>query len=320
MKKMKLMQVIILFLFVVGCSEQNMGSDVAENDADISKRTPLEGNLQSDSCYDIQNTIYSKDFYKDYLPPWVMDIRCPEVNLQEDMEDYFKVENHVRGLQILADMFFDNRTIEMEEEELNALFYSHGYYLYLHNTEVDDLHIRIVEIQEMGGLSLYPSVILIQTWDDEHIYLEDITGPVPRKVRSILTIDDKENPQMIIHSSGLSVDYISEEELSFWEFQESYWTLIPMELDIDTSHAYFSNDYLYSDSDNDELFPIIYYPDGIVFRACRHTEGRVPYEYTYYMGKLEEVERNKSYKLMAVEHNDSRPIVSYTTYIQITVQ
>lgn len=320
MKKMKLMKILILSLFVVGCSVQNIERDVAEKETEISKRTPLKGNLQSDSCYDIQNTIYSKDFYKDHLPPWVMDIRCPEVNLQEDMEDYFNVENHIRGIQTLADMFFDNRTIEMEEEELNALFYSHGYYLYLHNAEVNELHIRIVEIQEMGGLSLYPSEILIQAWDDQNIYLEDITGPVSRKVRSILAIDDKENPQMIIHSSGLSVDYVSEEELSFWEFQGSAWTLIPMALDIDTSHANFVNSNLYSDSDNGELFPIIYYPDGIVFRAFRHSEGREPYEYTYYMGKLEEVEKNKSYILREVQHNDSRPFVSYATYIQLTIR
>ena len=50
-------------------------------------------------------------------------------DIQEDMEDYFDVnENIVEGMYILADMFFDNRTIEMEEDELQQLFYSHGYY------------------------------------------------------------------------------------------------------------------------------------------------------------------------------------------------
>lgn len=56
-----------------------------------------------------------------------------------------------------------------------------GYYLYLHNEEIGDLHIRLVEIQEIGGLSLCPSSILIQSWDDKHLYLEDITGPNPQK-------------------------------------------------------------------------------------------------------------------------------------------
>ena len=235
------------------------------------------------------------------------------------MESYFVVEDYVKGLCSLADMFYDNRTIEMDEEDLKAMFYEHGFYLYLYNTELRGMSVRIVEIQELERGSLYPSLILIQTWDDEHIYLEDITGPLPRKIRSILTIDNKETPQMIIHSSGLSVEYVSEEELSFWEFRGDYWALIPMELEMDTSHAHNMGD-LYPDDSRDELFPTVYYRDGIVFRASMKPYTWYGDKMAFRLGKMEEVEKNREFRMVALYDLGCRPYEEDNAYIQFTIK
>ena len=287
---------------------------------DTKERTPVMAQWQTgDIDFDYQDTVYSKTFYEGFREGKIMDIRYPEVNIQEDMKDYFDVDdNIVEGMYILADMFFDNRTIEMDEEELQQLFYSHGYYLYLHNADIDQLHIRLIEIQEIDGLTLYPSRILIQTWDDEHIYLSDITGPIPRKIRSFLTIDDKEKPQMIIHSSGFSADYVSEEELSFWEFHGSYWVLTPMELEIDTAHAHSAGD-LYGDLDRDKLFPAVYYRDGIVYRSSSQGDGRAAAYITFRLGKMEEIEKNKIFRLVGIYENFGRTFEQSRCYIQYTI-
>lgn len=286
---------------------------------DKKERTPVMAQWQTgDIDFDYQDTVYYKTFYEGFREGKTMDIRYPEVNIQEDMEDYFDVnDNIVEGMYILADMFFDNRTIEMDEDELQQLFYSHGYYLYLHNADIDQLHIRLVEIQEIDGLTLYSSRILIQTWDDEHIYLSDITGPIPRKIRSFLTIDDKEKLQMIIHSSGFSVDYVSEEELSFWEFHGSYWVLTPMELEIDTSHAHRTGNW-YGDLDRDELFPMVHYRDGIVYRSSRQGDLNGVYD-TFRLGKMEEIEKNKIFRLVGIYENFGRTFEQSSCYIQYTI-
>ena len=301
-------------------------SDAAERedteDIVIVERTPVKGDPHGKLEYDFNDTVYSKEYYtKNFGAAKIMFIRNPDVNLQEELEDYFNVGDYAEGLRILSDMFFDNRSIEMDEEELVLLFYSHGYLLYLHNVEIKGLHVRLVEIQELNDLSLYPSVILIQSWDDGHIYLEDITGPIPRKVRSIFTIDDKENPQMVIHSSGLSEDYIWEEELSFWEFQGTYWALIPMELDVDTSRAHMEGDY-YPDLDRDELFPTVYYRDGIVFRtSIQNDTARYTHKFTFRLGKMEEIEKNKIFRLVAIYDLECRPYKSILYgYIQFTIK
>lgn len=291
-----------------------------EKSAGKIQRTPVERVYDGQSDYDIYDTVFSKDYYDYGTAGWQMFIRYPEVALREDMESYFIIENHIEGLQVLADMFFDNRTIEMEEEELKTMFYEHGFYLYLHNTELRGMSVRIVEIQELERGSLYPSVILIQTWDDEHIYLEDITGPLPRKIRSILTIDNKETPQMIIHSSGLSVDYVSEEELSFWEFRGDYWALIPMELEMDTSHVHH---YVtqYPDLNMEELvFPTVYYRDGIVFRASMQYENKYGDQRVVRPGKMEETEKNRAFRLVALYDSVCRPCEDSNTYIQFTIK
>lgn len=268
------------------------------------------------------NSIYDKDFYDSYRTGKFMWIRFQEENLQEDLEDYFDVSNCAEGPEILADMFLDKRTIEMGEEELKELFYRHGYYLYLHHKEIDELHIRIVEVQEIDGLSLYPIRIAIQTWDEENIYLEDITAPIPRKIRDFLIIEDDDELKMVIHSSGVSVDYVAEEELSFWKFGDNgHWDLIPMDLEIDTSHAHITGDG-YPDLDRDELFPAVYYQDGIAFGSSRQNDMNACGETTFRLGKLEEIEKNKSFRLIGIYENLGR---TYTwtygdCYIQFTVQ
>ena len=105
--------------------------------------------------------------------------------------------------------------------------------------------------------------------------------------------------QLIMHSSGFSKEYIPEEELSFWEFTGSDWILVPMELEIDTSHAYAMGN-LYPDIDRDELFEAIYYRDGIAFRPSIQPSGRHETEDTYRLGIMEIIEENKKFRLVTV--------------------
>ncbi len=255
------------------------------------------------------HSIYDKDYYDSYGVGKIMYIRFQEENLQQDLEDYFEVGNYAEGTEILADMFLDKRTCEMGEKELKDLFYRHGYVLYLHHKIADGLHIRLIEVQEIDGLSLYPIRIVIQTWDEEKIYLEDITAPIPRKIRDFLIIEEEDALRMVIHSSGVSVNYEAEEELSFWEFADNgCWDLTPMELEIDTSHAHNTGDG-YPDLDRDELFPMVCYRDGITFGVSRQGDMNGNGTDTFRLGKLEETERNKSFRLYGIYDNLGRTYV-----------
>ena len=284
-------------------------------------RIPLEGQLQDgDIEYDPYNTIFHKTFYDDFVNGLILHIKHPAVNLQKELKDYFiREKNLFLKADMLVDMFFDNRTIEMGEEALKDLFYLYGYEIYFHSAKIKNLHVRFVEIREINGLSIYPTRILIQTWDEEYIYLQDITGPTPRKIRSILVIDDKEDPQLIVHSSGLSVDYVAEEELSFWTNRGSCWVLAPLDLEIDSSHAHFAGETLYPDENRDELFSPTYYRDGIVYRPSRQGDGRF-HNNTFILGKMEEIEKNKCFRLIAVFDNEGIAHESLSTYIEFYIK
>ena len=284
-------------------------------------RIPLKAQWQDgDIEYDPNNTIFHKTFYDDFVNGLILDIKHPDVNLQKELKDYFvREKNLFIKADMLVDMFFDNRTIEMGEEALKDLFYLHGYEIYFHSAKIKNLHVRFVEIREINGLSIYPTRILIQTWDEEYIYLQDITGPTPRKIRSILVIDDKEAPQLIVHSSGLSVDYVAEEELSFWTYRGSYWVLAPLELEIDTRHAHVAGETLYPDENRDELFSPTYYRDGIVYRPSRQGDGRFHYN-TFILGKMEEIEKNKCFRLITVYDNAGIAHESLSSYIEFYIK
>lgn len=256
-----------------------------------------------------EESIFDKNFYDSYLRGKFMGIRFQEENFRQDLEDYFEVEHYAEGTEILVDMFLDQRTCEMEEQELRELFYEHGYLLHLHHKEADGLHIRLVEVQEIDGLSLYPVRIAIQTWDEENLYLEDITAPIPRKIRDFLIIEKDDALRMIIHSSGVSVDYAAEEELSFWEFCESGdWNLTQMDLEIDTSHAHNTGEF-FPDLDRDTLFPMTFYQDGITFGPSRQGQTNGNGVDTFRLGKLEEIEPNKSFRLYGIFENLGRTYV-----------
>ncbi len=265
--------------------------------------------VQTEKKTDSDHSIYDKDYYDSYGVGKIMYIRFQEENLQQDLEDYFEVGNYAEGPEILADMFLDKRTCEMTEKELKDLFYRHGYVLYLHHKIADGLHIRLIEVQEMDGLSLYPIRVAIQTWDEEKIYLEDITAPIPRKIRDFLIIEEEDALRMVIHSSGVSVNYEAEEELSFWEFGDNgRWDLTPMELEMDTSHAHNTGDG-YLDLDRDELFPMVCYRDGITFGVSRQGNMSANGIDTFRLGKMEETEKNKSFRLYGIYDNLGRPYV-----------
>lgn len=287
---------------------------------DVSSRTPVSCQwIQGDRSYDIEDTVYYKTFYDDYVKGYQMNFEYPNVNLQDDIEDYFaQTEYDFESITRITQMFYDNRTIDMNEETLKVLFYKHGYEICFHSVSIDSLKVRFIEFRELNGLSLYVSHILLQTWDDEHIYLQDITGPISRTIRSVITIDNQEEPKLILHSSGFSKDFVAEEELSFWAFRETYWILTPMDLTIDSSHAHHVGEVLYPDINREDLFEPVYYRDGIVYRTSIQGDG--VFSIVFRLEKMKEIEKNKSFRLISVSDVQGRAYADTNCYLHFEIK
>ncbi len=304
-------------------TEENVRLQGSEEEITVKPRKPVdppyvEGVITTEVA-GIQGSIYEKTYTEDFVRGWLMhiDYSVP-VKLQEELEDYFPAEEveHYYDLDELVSMFYDNRTIEMGEAELVDLFREHGLGLCFHDVEYQSYCLRFVEITLLDGLSLYPVRILMQTWDDNYIYLQDITGPIPRKIREVMTVDRDGVWQLVVHSSGFSRDYIAEEELSFWEFRNLYWILAPMELEIDASHALYTDVY-YPSIDRDELYEPTYYRDGIAYRSSKQPD--IADSYIYRLGVMDVVEPNKSFRMVAVSDVGGMTTKDSETYIQYVI-
>lgn len=267
--------------------------------------------------YDPEDTIFYKSYYDDSISG--RHIKYPKIHMRDELEEYFLYRYDAEKWDNLVEMFFDERTVEMPEDELEDLFYEQGYVLSFQSAEIADMHVRFVEITELGGLSLYPSRIMLQTWDENSICLQDITSPLPRKIQSFLVIDDREPYRLVVHSSGVSEDYAVEEELSFWEYRDVQWSLAPMDLKIDTSHAQTGGESLSFDGSGEELFEASYYRDGIAYRPGRQRMG--DHYVTVRPGKMEEVEKNRIFRLKAVYEADTGTTVrADDIYIQFEIK
>lgn len=271
--------------------------------------------------YDVEDTIYYKNYYDNFVGGLVehMDY-SPRMEMRGELDDYFTDDSEIFQLDYLVSMFYDDRTVEIDEKELEQLFWDHGYLLSLHNAEYKDYHLRFVEITEKNGLSLYPFRILMQTWDDDSIYLQDITSIVPRKIGDLMVVDDGDVWKMIVHSTGLSREMVVEEELSFWEFTGTYWVLVPMELRIDTSNAHGMGISSYPDLDRDELFEAVYYRDGITFHPSRQSMNKYGDKWTLRLGVMEVIEENRKFRLIPVCRAEGRMVKLAGIYIQCTIK
>lgn len=275
-------------------------------------RTPDVSRLGRNVCtYDPEDTIYYKTYYDDFVQGKIMHIDyTPRMEIRKELEDYFTDASGIRCLDNLAGMFYDDRTIETDEKELEQLFWEHGYLIDFCRGDFGDCHVRFVEITEMDGLSLYPVRILMQTWDEEHIYLQDITGPIPRKIKEVMTVERNGARQLVVHSTGLSREYVSEEELSFWEQSGTCWILVPMELEIDVSHAHNMGS-LYPDIDRKSLYEAFFYRDGIAYRPSLQPFNEWGDRAVFRLGVMEIVEENKSFRLNAVCDVEGKTDSSY---------
>lgn len=102
--------------------------------------------------YDPEDTIYYKTYYDDFSEGKIMYIDyAPHMEMKEELEDYFEEDSNYDSLDRLVSMFYDNRTIELEEEELEELFWVHGYSISFHNTEFREYHLRVVGITKKMG-------------------------------------------------------------------------------------------------------------------------------------------------------------------------
>lgn len=285
------------------------------------KRQPVEYRYMGDlggpeGFLDGENTIFWKDYYKDLKTYLKKDIEYHiPICLQDSLQDYFLIGDPNEETWFPKDiycMFYDDRTIEMTEEELEILFLQNGYELSSCRGECGGYQVKFLQYRKKDSYILYPEHIIMQTWNDQYIYVQDITGPMQRKIMDFIGVDDRDNLLIIVYSTSMTRDYVMEEELSFWEFNGNYWSLVPMELEVDYTEAVLFEELK---PGKEEDFNPVYYPDGIVFRVSGQynpyymPEGEVTYkledgEIRYMtLGKLEEIEKNKSFKLIMVEKN-----------------
>lgn len=256
---------------------------------------------------DRENTIFWQDFNKDYesllgLPPKVRYriAICP----QDSLQDYFSLEDS-HALSSGPDkgiycMFYDERTIDMKEEELELLFFENGYELSICKGECGAYQVRFLQYREKESYFLYPEHIIMQTWDDKYIYVQEITGPMPRKVMNFIGVDDRDEPLVIVHSTSITRDYVSEEELSFWGFNGNFWSLVPLDLKIDYTQNMLGEE---PEVGNVEDLNLIYYPDGIVFKTM--AQSSFSGEVTFYLKLygMEELEKNRSFQFKLVQES-----------------
>lgn len=272
--------------------------------------------------YDPEDTIYYKDYYDDIIVGVEEHIDySPHMEIREELEDYFTDDlNEFHRLDYMVSMFYDDRTIQTDEKELEQLFWDHGYILSFHNAEYQDYRLRFIEITEKDGLSLYPFRILMQTWDEDFIYLQDITSIVPRKIMDLMVVDDEGIWKMVVHSTGLSREMVVEEEISFWEFTGTYWILVPMEVNIDTSHAHFLGTTLYPDLDRDELYEAVFYRDGITYSPSQQSMNEYGDQWTFRLGIMEVTEENRRFRLIPIFRVEGRTVYLTDSYIQFAIQ
>lgn len=119
-----------------------------------------------------------------------------------------------------------------------------------------------------------------------------------RKIMGVIGVDNRPSPLLIVHSTGMTRDYVSEEELSFWEFNGNYWSLVPLDLEIE----YIQDIHGRESGKTEDLNPV-YYPDGIAFRTI--VQYCDPEKTTYYLRlhDMEELEKNKSFQFTLVQES-----------------
>ena len=265
--------------------------DVVDN-KEVSPYSHLEPKeyeyVEGDYEFSFAYTIHNENLYADTAGGYkAAGIEWPDIEIKPELEDYL-VKSDWDGegkYDDLVVMFYDYRTLEIGEDALVDLFVDHGYFLYFHYGKAGNLNFRIVEIQEREGLSTYPCRILIQSWDEKHIYVMDMTADIPRKVRNLMVIDNRRFPQIIIHASAFDRDFTAQEELIFFAFKRTGW--VPCRIDLEFEEH--------------EKFVATYYADGIAFAPGPLTEVYAyTNTYTYLLGASEEVEKNRHFRMYTI--------------------
>ncbi len=283
---------------------EEKGVETAHISCDIEGETrkPVQYKYMADllgprGFLDEENTIFWQDFYDSYSIGLERDVEYHiPICIQDSLEDYFTLRDSNERLWHPKDiycMFYDNRTIEMEEEELEMLFLQNGYELSICQGECKDYQVRFLQYRQKDSHLLYPERIIMQTWDDWHIYVQEITGPMQRKVMDLISVDDRENPIIIVHTTSLTRDYVSEEELSFWEFNGNFWSLVPMELEIKYTEYVLGRN---PEPGNMEDLNLIRYPDGIAFRTVVQPSNAGGGIFYLQADQMEEIEKNRSFQ------------------------
>lgn len=246
---------------------------------------------------DGEDTIFWQDFYDSYSIGLLRGVEYHiPICIQDSLQDYFSLRNPDEMPWAPKDiycMFYDNRTIEMEEEELEILFLQNGYELSICQGECKGYQVRFLQYRQKDSHLLYPEHIIMQTWDDWYIYVQEITGPMQRKVMDFISVDDRERPLIIVHTTSITRDYVSEEELSFWEFNGNFWSLVPVELEIEYTEYVLGRE---PELGKVEDLNMICYPDGIAFRPTIQFSSSGGVIFYLKEDQIEEIERNKSFQ------------------------
>lgn len=140
--------------------KDNNIADESLNTEEANGRIPVLMQYDSEIMdYDPEDTIYYKTYYDDFVEGKIMNIDYhPHMEIREELENYFVDDSEIFYLDYLVSMFYDDRTVETDEKELERMFWENGYILYFHSVEFQDLCLRFIEIAKREGLSLYPHI------------------------------------------------------------------------------------------------------------------------------------------------------------------
>lgn len=277
------------------------------------KRTPVRYTGEYSATMgilDAENTIFYQDFYKDYLFACPIGINyfiavCP----QDSLEDYFNLAYLYTSGEPASElnrkdiycMFYDDRTCNMGKEGLEILFLQNGYELSICEGECKGYQVRFYQYgRKDSDRWLYPEHIIMQTWDGGNVYVQDITSIMQRKVMNFISVDDRENPLIIVHSSAMTREGIPEEELLFWEFDGNCWSLVPLGLEIECFMKTARGE---TKPGRIEDFNPIYYKDGIAFRTAVYVEGEYGIVSYLKLYNMRAVDKNKTFQVSLCEES-----------------
>lgn len=188
---------------------------------------------------------------------------------KEILNEYILERNRNGNYSIdsIMSLFYDPRTIKLDKKELTELFSIENPNVYVDFFEIhfdSELTSRVYTIQFNPINPTWPSINIVQTWDNENIYCQEIGTVSPRRFTNIIKLDQQDKSEKLLiwcYNLGVGCQDIST-ELQYWEFKDSRWT--PCELNFNFEPGFIFEEYYVGEEKRSSIAHTIY-PDGIAF-------------------------------------------------------